>query len=191
MARRRAFTLTEVVVATVIVGLLSALLFPVFAKAKDRANEAHCVSNFRQIHLALSAYRTAWDGTDSPAPGEQMGFPPTIFHAVLTDLEDHAAYTSGILKCRGKGYDSGHPPGYGEGWGQIKGTFFWSQEDEDDWIRHVTVMGQGAIVQFDLSHQLYPPSRFSIHRVLGLDLGGSVKWRQKRGPSFKRTWWED
>ncbi|MGE0001600.1 MAG: type II secretion system protein [Fimbriimonadaceae bacterium] len=190
MGRRRAFTLTEVIVATVIVGLLSALLFPVFAKVKDRANEAHCVSNFRQIHLALSAYRTAWDGIDSPAPGEQMGFPPTIFHAVLTDLEVRKAYTSGILKCRGKGYTSAHPPAYGEGWGQIKGTPLWSQEDEDDWIRHVTVMGQGAIVYIDPSHQLYPPSRLSIQRALGLDLAGSAKWRQKRGPYHKRTWWE-
>jgi len=189
MARRKAFTLTEIVVATAIVALLSALLFPVFAKAKDRANEAHCVSNFRQIGLALSAYRTAWEG--APAPSDQMGFPPTIFHAVLTDLTDRKAYTTGILQCRGKGYNSGSPPAYGEGWGQIRGTPLWSQADEDDWIRHVTILDQRAIVFFDPSHQIQAPSRLSIQRVLGLDLSGSVKWRLRRGPYEKRTWWED
>ncbi len=192
IAKAHGFTLTEVVVATVIVALLSALLFPVFAKAKDRANEAHCVSNFRQIHLALSAYRTAWEGIDAPAPSDQMGFPPRIYEAVVKDPENIKEYTGGVFLCRGRGYKSDAPAGYWQGWAPGRGSPLWSQGNEDDWIRHVTVMGQGSIVQFDPSHQLFRPvTPLSTQRALGLRMDGSVRWRLRRGKFKERTWWED
>lgn len=191
-ARARGFTLTEVVVATAIVALLSALLFPVFAKAKDRANEAHCVSNFRQIGLALSAYRTAWEGIDAPAPSDQMGFPPRIYEAIVKDPDNRQEYESGVLHCRGRGFKSDVPAGYGQGWAPGRGSPLWSQKMEDDWVRHVTALGQGAIVLYDPSHQTHPPvTPLSIQRALGLDMGGAVRWKIKRGSLFRRPWWEN
>jgi len=53
---RRGFTLVELLVVLSIVFLLAALLFPVVARAKDRARQASCYGNLRQIGLALRMY---------------------------------------------------------------------------------------------------------------------------------------
>ena len=54
--RRRAFTLVEMLVVIAIVGLLAALLFPVFARARANARRATCASNLKQIGVALGLY---------------------------------------------------------------------------------------------------------------------------------------
>ena len=54
--RLRAFTLIEILVVIAIVGLLAALLFPAFARARANARRTTCASNLRQIGLALNFY---------------------------------------------------------------------------------------------------------------------------------------
>lgn len=56
--RRLGFMLIELLVVVAIICLLSAVLFPVFARAKDAARRTSCVSNSRQLGLALSSYLT-------------------------------------------------------------------------------------------------------------------------------------
>lgn len=53
---RRGFTLIELLVVVTIIGLLAALLFPVFAKARERARQSVCESNLHQIGLATQMY---------------------------------------------------------------------------------------------------------------------------------------
>ncbi len=55
--RSPAFTLIELLVVIAIVAILAAILFPVFAQARAKARQAACVSNLRQIGLALSLYQ--------------------------------------------------------------------------------------------------------------------------------------
>ena len=45
---RRAFTLIELLVVIAIIAILAAILFPVFAQAKDSAKQASCISNAKQ-----------------------------------------------------------------------------------------------------------------------------------------------
>jgi prepilin-type N-terminal cleavage/methylation domain-containing protein len=71
--RRRGFTLVEVLVSLGIVALLAALLTPVFARAKDRAQVAESVLKLKQCHLALQLYRDQWDGDDTSGDFFQMG----------------------------------------------------------------------------------------------------------------------
>ncbi len=56
MSWRRGFTLIEVLVVVAIIAILAAILFPVFAKARERARSAACLSNLRQLMMALSMY---------------------------------------------------------------------------------------------------------------------------------------
>jgi prepilin-type N-terminal cleavage/methylation domain-containing protein/prepilin-type processing-associated H-X9-DG protein len=69
MNRRRGFTLIELLVVIAIIAILAAILFPVFAKARDRARQTTCVNNLKQYGTAHQMYLEDWDGTLIPAAG--------------------------------------------------------------------------------------------------------------------------
>lgn len=56
-----AFTLVELLVVIAILAIIAAILFPVFAQARDKARQAGCVSNLRQIGSALAMYVQDYD----------------------------------------------------------------------------------------------------------------------------------
>ncbi len=56
MTHRRGFTLIEVLVVIVIIGMIAALIFPVLAKARGAAEKTTCISNLRELALASSIY---------------------------------------------------------------------------------------------------------------------------------------
>jgi prepilin-type N-terminal cleavage/methylation domain-containing protein/prepilin-type processing-associated H-X9-DG protein len=58
---RRGFTLIELLVVIAIIAILAAILFPVFAKAREKARTASCMSNEKQLILGLTMYKGDYD----------------------------------------------------------------------------------------------------------------------------------
>ena len=64
--RKTGFTLIEVLVVIAIIAILAAILFPVFAQAREKARQTSCLSNLKQLGTAFNLYVDDWDETVMP-----------------------------------------------------------------------------------------------------------------------------
>ena len=60
------FTLIELLVVIAIIAILAAILFPVFAQARESARQTTCVSNTKQLMFAFTMYASDYDGMSCP-----------------------------------------------------------------------------------------------------------------------------
>jgi len=76
MSRRHsAFTLIELLVVIAIIAILAAILFPVFAQAREKARQTSCLSNMKQVSLAVLMYVQDYDETYPKADFWDTGQP--------------------------------------------------------------------------------------------------------------------
>jgi prepilin-type N-terminal cleavage/methylation domain-containing protein/prepilin-type processing-associated H-X9-DG protein len=69
------FTLIELLVVIAIIAILAAILFPVFAQAREAARKASCASNMKQLGTAIAMYGTDYEGTLVGGGGQCFGSP--------------------------------------------------------------------------------------------------------------------
>ena len=70
---RTGFTLIELLVVIAIIAILAAILFPVFARAREKARQTSCLSNIKQITLGVVMYTQDYDGC----------YPPLVYYGDL------------------------------------------------------------------------------------------------------------
>jgi prepilin-type N-terminal cleavage/methylation domain-containing protein len=95
MTRRRGFTLIELLVVIAIIAILAAILFPVFAQAREAARKASCLSNTRQVGTAVMMYVQDYDETFAP---NLYILPPNIAYTYI-DLHQPYMKNDGIMLC--------------------------------------------------------------------------------------------
>src|SRR5689334_9973156 len=80
---KKAFTLIELLVVIAIIAILAAILFPVFAQAKEAAKKTSCLGNVKQIATATFLYagdnddtlcQTSWETSATPDPWDTAGY---------------------------------------------------------------------------------------------------------------------
>src|SRR5688572_18777417 len=70
-SRKQGFTLIELLVVIAIIAILAAILFPVFARARENARRASCQSNLKQIGLGIAQYSQDYDEKLTPCYDSQ------------------------------------------------------------------------------------------------------------------------
>ena len=78
MSKRKGFTLIELLVVIAIIAILAAILFPVFSKAREKARQASCLSNQKQIGLGMMMYIEDYDYTYPPCAQGFLSSPRTL-----------------------------------------------------------------------------------------------------------------
>lgn len=107
MQRKQGFTLIELLVVIAIIAILAAILFPVFAQAREKARQTSCLSNLKQIGLAFKMYVQDYDekwpqcdpipgGDNSPGQngsiGKDFGFSGWISNALISYTKNQQIY---------------------------------------------------------------------------------------------------
>lgn len=176
---KRGFTVFELLVAIVILLILAAISYPLIVKAKNSAYRARCVSNLKQLGMALAMYRESAGGVDWGLPWE-MGLPPSPF--------EFSVFLGPGLRlvevCKGN-----NP-------GSSSYILFWPMRDArefelEEWLHFVSLVGERIVVLQDENHQIsFPRSRtWQRWTVIGVQLDGAVIIRTKLGFPWNHHWW--
>jgi prepilin-type N-terminal cleavage/methylation domain-containing protein/prepilin-type processing-associated H-X9-DG protein len=102
----RGFTLIELLVVIAIIAILAAILFPVFAHAREKARQTSCLSNLRQLGTAMTMYSEDNDGLYVPAVARASISQKNYYEMSWMPLIEPYTKNRGIFVCPSSGHSS-------------------------------------------------------------------------------------
>jgi prepilin-type N-terminal cleavage/methylation domain-containing protein/prepilin-type processing-associated H-X9-DG protein len=98
ISNRKGFTLIELLVVIAIIAILAAILFPVFAKAREKARQITCASNMKELGTAVAMYVQDYDETYPSGADNNPATPTADANGWAAQLYPYLKST-GIMKC--------------------------------------------------------------------------------------------
>ncbi len=105
---RRGFTLIELLVVIAIIAILAAILFPVFAKAREKARQTSCLSNAKQLALGLYMYVQDYDEV-LPYCFSSDGYPGYTWYRYWYEQAEPYIKNTQIFSCPSSGVQYNYP----------------------------------------------------------------------------------